>query len=697
MIRKALFISLSFVLFSFAYSQAASNSASVANRRTAIRYLQLSKQYATQKQWAESDSNAGLGLAYDDTIADLWYLRAVSKANSGEKKAKVLPLVEKALTEGEWVDYNRDGARVLYADLLCDTRKFNQVLPVLNSEPFIYSADAEYIRAKCYYALGDQENIEKARSKIDSARRVYPTDVRFANLFYAYEYIIYSKTNQISPEAQKLSDAFVASLPFYKNLDSDTEICAAIFCSDKNKRERMFRSFNARNLSSPLYAVAALKDGLLDEQKALDYLYKFADDKINFSILKAFIPLLKNEDNKKELQEYLNSYNGTILFDTDSDLIINMIASYKRGRAEKVSYDENQDDETEWSAECDFGVPLVLHLSENATDIFYSNWPYISRAVYKMGNDDSDRNLTFNLVAETLSWSPFAMKADDTVSSVLSLDFFIPDVVSESKSVSGEMLLRSALDYEIPSSERENAVINVSLLNGVPQIASYSVNKKIYAVAHFKDGIPVTRSVDTDGDEMFETVESYGFTSPDSQNFVSKTDEMQIMTNLFGSPDSGSGIYVKMIQVDRNGDTIPDFTEEYTDGKGKISSWDLDADGNWDVRYVKYPYDEASDLIEDSCFHQPLSNSVVTVTSKNGIPFKVTDGDMVMSVSKGNGNNFYWIGETGTLDDEKKITSSVNQIREQGVSLMVENKNERFLSVRIGKMIFGEKILSSDR
>ena len=94
-----------------------------------------------------------LGLNYDDSVADLWYVKAAAKSGLGESKADVLPLVMKSITEGEWVDYNRDGARVLYADLLCDTGNYVQAIAILDSKPFVYSADAEFIRVKSYYCM----------------------------------------------------------------------------------------------------------------------------------------------------------------------------------------------------------------------------------------------------------------------------------------------------------------------------------------------------------------------------------------------------------------------------------------------------------------------------------------------------------------------------------------------------------------
>ena len=49
---------------------------------------------------------------------------------------------------------------------------------------FIYSADAEFIRIKNYYRIGTEDSIEQARLKINAARRIYPNDVRFPNIFF---------------------------------------------------------------------------------------------------------------------------------------------------------------------------------------------------------------------------------------------------------------------------------------------------------------------------------------------------------------------------------------------------------------------------------------------------------------------------------------------------------------------------------
>lgn len=698
--RSFLSVLVLFSVFSFSLS-AQSSSASAANRRTAVRYLQLAKQSASERLWEEVLSSAQMGLAYDDKIADLWYIQAAAQSALGGKKSRILPLVVTALTESEWVDYNRDGARILYADILCTTRQFSQSLDVLDSEPFIHSADAEYIRAKNYYSLGDDESVSKARSRIDSARRVYPADPRFAELFYTREYQLLRKGNAVGGETRRLADAFALTVPLYKNASAELEIYAAIFAGDEDKKTRMLKAFDSKGRASPLYAVETLRSNLLDEDSALDYFYQFSDRTIPLSVLEDFASLLRGDEARTEFSEYLNSYSGTVTVDTDGDLITNMTVVYRRGRPESISYDENQDDESEWQAVCDFGVPLSLTMAENALELSYSRWPYISGASYRIGRESPAWH--FTLIAETLAWSPFTVEADPSIKASLGSDFFIP-VISDMNAppVSGQDLLRAALSYTIPSSEREGAVIQVSLLNGTAQLASYSVGERIYAMAQFEDGIPVLRTVDVDGDGLFETTEYYGYSRDPEANFISAGDELQIMTNLFGSPGSGSGFYVKKITVDRNGDTIADFTEEYLPAggedkiPGKISSWDTDADGEWDVQYIKYPSMIDGKLREEARFHQPLTDSIVSVTSEDGVPVFVQNGSDVLSVTRGRSEHFYWISDGAGQEDEEEIIRAVDRTSEQGVSMIVESgsgqNKRRFLAVRIEKCIFGMEI-----
>ena len=124
---------LSFICL-FSSGLASQSASKIANRQTAIRCLQLAKSFINQNSWDSVPSRIEMGLAYDDSISDLWYLNAVTKFHFGSSRSEVLPLVEKALACDEWVDYNRDNARILYADLLCDTGSYQKALDLLDEE-----------------------------------------------------------------------------------------------------------------------------------------------------------------------------------------------------------------------------------------------------------------------------------------------------------------------------------------------------------------------------------------------------------------------------------------------------------------------------------------------------------------------------------------------------------------------------------
>ena len=686
-----------------AFAQAETNSAMSANRRTAFRYVQLAKQYAARKQWDEADAQARLGLAYDDSIADLWYIRAVSRFHAGaEPKAAILPLVVTALTEAEWVDYNRDSARIFYADLLSDMLQFDAALAALNGEPFLYSADAEYIRAKCYYHLRGAY-VQLAREKIDAARRIYPADSRFAELFFRFEYPLHrallqeaasgGQADRLPPAVRKLADAFILAMPSYKNPTAELELYAAIF-AEGEKQSRLFKSFKARGRNAPLYAEYAVRTGLLVQDAALDAFFSFADNQISLPVLEQFVPVLTEEQPRRDMSEYLTEYHGTIAADPDGDGIDNLLVTYNRGRPERIWYDENQDGVDDWTATCDFGTPVSIQLHTDALEIQYGNWPYLQSARYAMKNDTA---LQFTLLADTLRWSPFTLETVAPVQEQLHVDLYFPQVRDDMPPVSAPELLHASSSYTLPSQERENALITVRLLDGVAQTAQYAVGDRIYAQAQFENGIPVARTVDADGDGLFETTECYGFSPDRTQTVLCAADEMQVVTNLFGAPSSGTGFYVRMIQIDTNGDTIPDFTEEYVDGGGKIASWDTDNDGEWDMRYVRHAVSDDGIVREDSLFHQPFTDAVVTVSFADGNPVGVQDGARSIAVIRTERDGFYWLGAEHSSEDAEKIVRAVNQTGAQGVSCIIENveTKARFLGVRIGTMIFGERLPES--
>src|SRR5574344_156332 len=483
------------------------NSASQANRRTALRCLSNAKEYAAEKQWGAAASQAVMGMQYDDSLSDLWYIDAIAENELGNTKAAVFNLVTKALTQNEWVDYNRDGARILYADILCDTGRYNDVSSVLDAKPVLFSADAEYIRAKAYYRMKSSDSIEKARNKIETARKMFPDDTRFPLLFFKSESP--AETNAL---VRKIADSFISRISLYAEAapdkDAELEIYAALFAQGETQ-VRMLKSFSARGLQHPLYAAAALRAGILDEESAFDYFISFADGSISYSILEDFIPLIKSEAVKQLENTYFTSYSGVLIDDTDGDGIDNMYCKYSRGRPATIVYDENQDGVLDWTVTCDFGVPVNADITRNGLTVHWDQYPSLSQVVFK-GRDDLDA-LTFNLVREQLQWSCVDLIKDKVVADNTGVSFYYPQHKTTNDELTDAMLIKAASSYIIHSKERDNAVITFTVLDSEAQLARYTVNGTLYAQAEFDNGIPTVRSVDADGDGVFETTKFYGF------------------------------------------------------------------------------------------------------------------------------------------------------------------------------------------
>ncbi|QTQ16555.1 tetratricopeptide repeat protein [Treponema parvum] len=666
--------------------RAAQNSAKTANRQTAVRCLQLAKTYINQRDWAAASSNIEMGLGYDSGISDLWYFDAVVKTNTGSPRAEVKPLVERALTDGEWVDYDRDNARILYADILSDTGLYEKALEVLDAQPFLFSADAEYIRVKSFYRMHTEEGLYKARDKVDAARRVYPHDYRFAGLFFRNEYKFWDRENA-TEQLRRIADFFIASMPSYSRTDPELELYAALFAK-REESVRLLKSYEARGLSHPMFASAALKVGLLSEKAAVEYFTSFSDTSVSLEDLTALATLITDEEVKSFLREYLMSYDGFLTVDTDEDLEANLFVDYFRGRPKNVRWDKNNDGIDEWTAVCDFGVPVSVELPEKQLDVGYGSYPYVNR-VSVTYSDGREKDIF--IADEKFAWTPFDIAPYAFFTQILDCEFYVPHVHSEIPAIDEKELTAAAIYYETDSGEYDGARVRFSVLDGIPAAAYYTLNGKQYAKAFFENGIITLRIVDRDGDGIFETTETYAVDN-EGDMALSEEGSRRIVNNVYGLSSDIKNLYVKTIRIDLNKDTVPDFTEEYLPYNGKITSWDYDNDGQWDVRYVRYPQKQGDNLLEDAMFYLAPGRSLAVVSSLDGEPVKIVYDNVEYAVEKGDLPGFYWVGDGGSLQNERDVITALEAEGEQGKSVLVESGENRILSVKMAERYFGRMI-----
>ena len=702
--KKFVSVILSFFLICNVFADTESSRS--ANRQTALRYLQLAKHYVTDHNWESAVKSCQTGIEYDDTVADLYYLYSLSLFNLNYTRYEFMPVIEKALTSSktQWVDYNKTNARIFYADLLCTTGRPDEAVKVLDSEPMIFSADAEFIRAKSYYEINTEDSILKAEQKIESARRVYPDDARFVYLFFGYEYNLLYEENQektgfvkkeLSPVAKKIAESFIARVPNYDKEYSDLEIYASIF-ADGETQKRLLKAFDARGFKNILYPVAALEAGVITEEEAVDYFMDFIDGEIDEKILIQFYSMIKDEDLKKYFNEHLDAFNGTLVYDTNNNLEANLIVKYERGRAKNITYDAENDQCIEWEVNCDFGMPKEMTVFDQNAIIKYGTYPNVTNVIFKTslyGKDADDYEL-YNIIDETYQSDAFKIVRAPEINGT---DFFVVDtstLVYGQKLFSEKDIVKSSNTVERPSLEKSGARILFSLLNGQAYSAVYSAEGRVYASALFnlEGDICATRNVDYDGDSIYEVTEYYAV--DDGSMHLSDKDKAAITTNLWGSPLLDAAIYLKTVKIDSNIDTKVDYeVHYYPDGGTEIKS-DSDFDGEFDCVYKSYSRKEGIPLKEENSYRILDLNGQkiwVSVITENKIPVTVKKENEEIKVVPGKNKGVYWLDSAWEAAYENEMLKELSGIP-QGHVIQTEYEGSYIRAVIFGKDVFLKRV-----
>ena len=659
---------------------AAQNSAAVANRNTALRCLKLAENCLMGSDWSNAVKQADLGLTYDDSISDLIYVKAAAEINLDKSKAEVIELVKEAFAKNNWVGYNKNGARILYADLLSDTGSYSESMSLLDSNPLIYSADAEFIRIKNFYRMGSEETVNNARLKLNTARRVYPTDIRFPNIFFMFEYLFKNNIelngqNYVMPEIVKnISSYYISKLPDYKNADTQLELLAAFFANGDEKI-RLANAIEAKNKNeNPLLSILCLSTGIYSDAKAYDSFIASTGDNFNLRNLETLTAMLSDGDVKNQLMEKLLNYSGSIFIDEDNDLLDEIEVEYATGRPQYIRYDANNDGVIDINTSCDFGAPLLVYFQKNNSEVFYESYPGVLKVSFL--NDKFD----FNFLHGEYNFKPFDLAADGIIAS-LGIDFYIPSF-AEIQLPDASVLITKTSSVDLPVTERDGAVVKYNTLDGKLVYANFYEKDLRYAYCDFNDTLPIIRYVDYDNDGYFETTETYDVTEDDSLY------DKEAVTRVFSSVIGETKLYLKKVSIDRNGNTFPEFSESYLENNGKVTFWDNDDNGIWDCEYIRYPKKEGEALKEESIFFDTNGLPLISVNQLDGLPVKMIYREAEVMIYAGQNNHFYWIEEEGTADMEKTVLAKYENKIAQGVIEIVDFEDSRFSVIKVGEDYF---------
>ena len=683
------FIFCLFIIVSIQPFFAQSKSAVAANRKTAERCLSLSENFMLNNDWQNALGQAELGLSYDDTISDLFYVKAAAQSNLDYTKAQVIQTIKESFAKDNWVNYTKNSARILYADVLCDTGLYDESIAVLDMEPLLYSADSEFIRIKNYYRMGTADSISQARARLNSSRKIYPKDSRFPELFFMFEFAFMNYAERSGspydiPElVQTIADSYIAKIPDYNTQDVTMEIIALLFCQGE-QQQRLLKAVGEKNQNSPLFAYAALKAGIITEEKAFNLFFEASNKSYSLSLLESFGLLLTDEALVQSFGEQLTALEGTVYIDSDLDLLNELTVTYERGRAKSIIYDGNSDGVTELYAACDFGSPLSLVFDGGKINLYYDEFPNVGRVV-----DNTNGNV-YHFLSFDYTYNPFEMNVD-TLFTRFNTDFYIPFIDSEIEYPDSYVLARRASSVELGTKERNDSRVIYTVFEGRPVFAVFMNAGYRYAYATIEPGYPFVRYVDSDNDGTYETSETYDV---DSQNKYTNPADVQLIKNIFGENTFSERLYLKKVELDRNGDTNIEFSEQYLGYNGKISSFDSDGDGVIDYEYIRYPDSEEGKLVEETILYVAgtgsfIQDGYISLHSENGIPLNMRYGQEEVAVTAGKNQALYWVGQTGTVEQEQLILDVINKGLENGVVQLVDDgEQDRLTVIKIGGAYF---------
>ena len=697
------------VIFSvFLFSLSAQNSYQVANKNTAVRCLKLAENCLMSRDWNNALKQAELGLSYDDSISDLIYVKAAALMNMNSKKADVLSQINKAFELDNWVNNKKNGARILYADLLSDTGKYEDSMNLLDSQPFIFSADAEFIRIKNMYRMGTSQSIENARLKLNSAIRIYPSDSRFANLFFMFEmallqnYAILGINYEIPDIVKTVANYYISKLPDYDGKNLELELLASFFASS-DMQNRLVRAIDSKEQTvHPLLAVAGLQVGLYSEKKAVELFFETVENAFCLSDLEFLTLHLRDSEVSDFLMEKLLNYDGFICIDSDFDLQNEIVIEYQTGRPLNINCDFDNDGNQDFYAKCDFGSPEIVQLQGENISVYYQEYPFVSKIILhdnsKTDEVQQNKQTVLNYFGKEFSFAPVELKEND-VFGMLGLDFYVPVFTNTQFSLPDfDSLYKNAISVEYPVKERENAKVVYTVFQGELISAVFLQNEKNYAFCNFSN-IPFGRAVDFDDDGVYETLEQYDLIleNPDESSLY----EPEFLTSIFGENflhqmiNENKKIYLQKISIDRNSNHFYEYAEEYLADNGKISFWDNNDDGIIDCKHTRFPQKKDEPLQEESVFYDKDGKQLVSINFVDKTPIKMFESNAEVLINAGENKNFYWIEDVQPLQVENQILDSFKNMK-QGAVEIFESEGARFSIIKVEEDYFCKLLPESE-
>ncbi|UTC67795.1 MULTISPECIES: tetratricopeptide repeat protein [unclassified Treponema] len=642
------------------------------NLSAALSCLQNSARLFTEEKWKEALFEAQLGEVYDPKTADFLYIQAVCSLKLKMPNADILDKAEASCADGMiWRLYDINAGRLLAAQVNAGMLKYGEALKLVNSLPF-ESAEGDYVKADALYGLGRHD---EAKRLISDALDRWAFDSRFAKLFFLKE-----RGKKVSLFGKKLAEHIISRLYVWQDEDPSLLLLASPFetkSEDNIRRLKLYRGmylpFTESHDLSDLYnrsysTLLCLRYGIIDEQTAV---HEFLSAKVYYfnpiqkeylltpamyeSHLVELLRLVVNSGLRNELKKFLSVYEGLIVDDANGDLIIDSKIYYENGRPWCAEFDTFQTGYPEYTVECNFGIPSVIHGKKNEYSASYDAYPAVK--IF------TKNNKKYTMRPLDLNWSPIELKELDLklYNITQKQNSFFSLKVDKNVRTPGEgTLIYSSAFSEETTSYMDGGIKKVFFDKGIPIKAEVTVYGGVYSQTNYRNGRPVYEHVDKNGDGYFETRIEYN-----------------------------SNETLKRIDIDLNKNKLYEYSEHYEKNGSVAKFWDSDEDGVFEIKHVQYENGDS----QTEWMH-PKFNKKIRVNFKQGTPVKLFDGKQNLTILPTDKGNLFWLKRSPTNIEKvnEKIVEIFNQTALPVVSYIFSVNDIEVYAVRSGGFIFAEII-----
>jgi len=321
----------------------------------------------------------------------------------------------------------------------------------------------------------------------------------------------------------------------------------------------MLAAYRALHSGDRAAIPGALRLGLLYDDDAVEELFAADADTLTLDAdhIRAVWGLLRGDAGRKTFQEKLAAFTGVIEEDYDGDGVVEARAVYRRGMLQRFEDDADQDGEPEVRLDCAAGLPVSGTLSlyragrrgKTSLEVVWEAYPQAASAVWRAGEE----------------WQKYFFRPGEGAIAPVRLSPLAGDALlyprraaffSSAFTITPRTLAAMAEALERPSQNFAGAVERIELRQGVPLAAQEFVflfsykeedeKRQKVAETEFVLGRPRLQRLDLDLDGRMETVRH------------------------FAAGDGGA----YLVESDWDGDGLPEYREEYRDGK-TLRSWEL--------------------------------------------------------------------------------------------------------------------------